>query len=178
MSSPPNDMTPQEEAVDLEPYDLDEDSLDEPRRIHRWIRIILVVLTVPWLLVFFVATQISPYTEDGDARVMGTHMQLGLPDCNFKQLTTIPCPSCGMTTSFCLLIRGDVPNSLMANYAGTFLASFGLLFIPWAFASAFFGRFVFIRSIEAVVFWLALVFLLVLFTRWGIVVILELTANT
>ena len=53
------------------------------------------------------------------------------------------------------------------------LAGFGLLFIPWAFASAFCGRFVFIRSLEIVVFRLAMVFLVVLFGRWAIVLIWE-----
>jgi hypothetical protein len=79
-----------------------------------------------------------------------------------------------MTTSFTLLVRADLWNSMRANFAGTILASFGLLFIPWAFASAFFGRFVFIRSLELVVFRLAIVFLVVLFGRWAIVLVWEL----
>ena len=168
-------MAAEEEIIDLEPYEQEqEDSIDEPSRLHRWLRIFLLVLTVPWLAVFVVATQISPYKADGEARQMGTHMQLGLPDCNFKELTGLPCPSCGMTTSFCLLIRADVWHSLQANFAGTLLATFGLLFIPWAFASAFLGRFVFIRSIEMVVFRLAIVFLFLLFGRWAFVLIWDL----
>jgi hypothetical protein len=78
-----------------------------------------------------------------------------------------------MTTSFSLLMRADVWNSLQANFAGTILATFGLLFVPWAFASAFFGRFVLIRSLEIVIFRLALVFLILLFGRWGLVILLE-----
>jgi hypothetical protein len=169
-------MVPEEEVIELEPYE-EEDSYDVPYPLHRWIRILLLALTVPWLLVFSVATQISPY-ENGEARQMGTHMKLGLPDCNFKELTGLPCPSCGMTTSFCLLIRADVWNSLRANFAGTMLAAFGLLFIPWALASAFLSRFVFIRSLEMVVFRLALLFLIVLFGRWAIVIIAELITRT
>jgi hypothetical protein len=104
---------------------------------------------------------------------MGTHMQLGLPDCNFKVLTGLPCPSCGMTTSFSLVMHADVWNSLKANFAGTALATFGLIFLPWAFASAFLGKFLFVRSLEMVVFRLAIIFLVILFGRWALVLILE-----
>lgn len=34
------------------------------------------------------------------ARGFGTHQQLGLPSCAFLKLTGIPCPHCGLTTSF------------------------------------------------------------------------------
>lgn len=167
-------MSTEEEAVELESAVAAEESVDEARPIHRWIRIILIVLTVPWLFVFFVAIfLLNPY-ENEQALRMGTHQQLGLPECNFKALAGVPCPSCGMTTSFTLLVCGDVWNSMQANFAGTVLATFGLLFIPWAFASAFFGRFVFIRSLEIVVFRLAIVFLVLLFGRWAIVLIWEL----
>jgi Protein of unknown function (DUF2752) len=170
-------MSNEEEIVELEPYEAEEDSIDEARParpIHRWIRIILVVLTVPWLMVFFVAIAlIDPYPK-GAAEKSGVHQQLGLPPCSFKEVAGIPCPSCGMTTSFTLLMHADVWHSMQANFAGTALATFGVLFIPWAFASAFFGRFVFIRRMEVVVFRLAIVFLILLFGRWGIVVIWDL----
>jgi hypothetical protein len=167
-------MSSEEEVIELEPCEAAEDSVDEMKPIHRWIRIFLLILTVPWLFVFFVAIfLLNPY-ENGEPLKMGTHQQLGLPECNFKAIAGLPCPSCGMTTSFTLLIRADVWNSMQANFAGTMLASFGLLFIPWAFASAFCGRFVFIRSLELVVFRLAIVFLVVLFGRWAIVLVWEL----
>jgi hypothetical protein len=53
-----------------------------------------------------------------------------------------------------------------------------MLFIPWAFASAFFGRFVLIRSIEMVIFRFAIVFLVILFGRWLFVVIWDLCTRT
>jgi len=173
-------MATEEKAVDLTPDAVEEDSVDEATPLHRWIRIFLMVLTVPWIAVFAVACTLDPY-ENGEARRLGTHRQIrvpgmdeGLPDCNFKVLTGVPCPSCGMTTSFALLIHADVWNSVQANFAGTALATFGLLFVPWAFASAFFGRFVLVRSMELLIFRLAVVFLFLLFGRWALVLIWEL----
>jgi len=81
-----------------------------------------------------------------------------------------------MTTSFTLLMHADIWHSLQANFAGTALATFGLLFIPWALASAFF-RAVRLHSpagdrrLSARV-----VFLFLLFGRWGIVVIWQLVS--
>jgi hypothetical protein len=167
-------MAAEEEIIELEPYDYRHDSVDEATPANRWVRMALLVLTIPWIIVFVIATQLDPYQgKDGQPLKMGTHMQMGLPDCNFKALVKVPCPSCGMTTSFTLLMRGDVWNSLQANFAGTVLAALGLLFVPWALASAFFARFVFIRSLEMVVFRIAICFLVLLFGRWAIVLIVE-----
>ncbi len=166
-------MASEEDAIELEPYEAEEDSVDDARPIRYWIRAILVVLTVPWIVVLIVALSLNPYEENGEARKLGTHQQLGLPECTFKVMVGVPCPSCGMTTSFSLMMHADVWNSMKANFAGTALVTFGLLFIPWAFASAFFGRFVFIRSIEMVIFRLAIIFLVLLFGRWAIVIAIE-----
>jgi uncharacterized protein DUF2752 len=167
-------MASDEEIIELEPYEADEDSVDEARPLRWWARGILIALTVPWIAVIITGLCLYPYDENGEPLRLGTHQQLGLPECNFKTLVGVPCPSCGMTTSFSLLLHGDVWNSLKANYAGTALVTFGLLFVPWAFASVFLRRFVFIRSMEIVVFRLAVVFLVLLFGRWGIVLILDL----
>lgn len=120
------------------------------------------------------ASKAALQAQEDEVQRAGTHQQLGLPECNFKAMVGAPCPSCGMTTSFALLMHADVWNSLKANFAGTALCAFGLVFVPWAFASAFFGRFVFIRHLELVVFRLALIFLVVLFGRWIVVLIMDL----
>jgi hypothetical protein len=102
---------------------------------------------------------------------METHRQLGLPECTFKTLTGEPCPSCGMTTSFALLMRGDLVNSLQANWVGTVLAVFLLLLIPWALTSLIRGRFVFIQSLERALTWAVTFFLTLLLVRWAFVLI-------
>lgn len=125
-------------------------------------------MALGWLAVFAVAALLQPYHEDGTPRRIETHRQLNLPECNFKKLTGYPCPSCGMTTSFALLVRGDLWNSLLANFAGTALALFGIAFIPWAVATALAGRVVWIRSVEAVIFRLCIVFMILLVGHWAI----------
>src|SRR5207237_10247334 len=97
-----------------------------------WVRGALVGIALGMAVVFVIATRLNPYNPDGSARPLGTHMQMGLPPCTFYEATgrRLPCPSCRMTTSFALLVRGDVVNSLRANSAGTLLALFCLAFIP------------------------------------------------
>jgi hypothetical protein len=100
----------------------------------------------------------------------GTHQgpPLNLPQCTFKEFTGLPCPSCGMTTSFSLLVHGDIWNSMRANFAGTALALLGMFYIPWSIASAWRGRFLFIQSLEMTLFRLSIGFIILLFGRWGI----------
>jgi Protein of unknown function (DUF2752) len=100
---------------------------------------------------------------------METHRQLGLPPCTFQAVTKLPCPSCGMTTSFALLMHGDIENSLRANAVGTLLALFWLALIPWSLACAVWGRTLVIASMERALTWAVLVFLVLLLFRWGVV---------
>ena len=113
----------------------------------------------------------EPLGPDGPRvpRRMETHTKLGLPPCSFKLLTGRPCPSCGLTTSFALLIRGDVVNSLRANAAGTVLALFLLALIPWSLTSAFRQRPLFVASMERALTRVIVGFLALLLLRWGIV---------
>ena len=48
-----------------------------------------------------------------------------------------------MTTSFALLVRGDVGASLRANWVGTLLAAFWAGLLVWAVASGLAGRVLF-----------------------------------
>jgi hypothetical protein len=100
------------------------------------------LLTVGLLLatVFGVAWWLNPYNPDGSPRTQATHTQLGMPPCNFLVLTGKPCPACGMTTSFALLVRGDVGAAARANWAGMTLAAAWAALMVWALASAAAGR--------------------------------------
>src|SRR5262245_747569 len=125
----------------------DEESLAAPPPARQWVRLTLVGIGFGWLVVFAVAAWLNPY-QDGKPLREETHRQLGLPECNFKRWIGLPCPSCGMTTSFALLVRGDVANSLRANYAGTVLALIGMAYIPWSLLSMWLGRWLWFRQLE------------------------------
>lgn len=53
-----------------------------------------------------------------------THLQLGLRPCGLLQTTGVPCPTCGMTTSYSFLAHGQILSSLSAQPAGTVFAFF------------------------------------------------------
>lgn len=76
----------------------------------------------------------------------GTHQSLGLPPCSMKVMFGVPCPSCGMTTSFAHLVRGQIPSSLRANAAGTLLAGVCVVTMCWCFATAKTGRYVWLHD--------------------------------
>ena len=130
----------------------------------------LVLVLAGLLAVFAVAVWIQPYDEEGNAVLLATHRQLGLPECAFKVMTGKPCPSCGMTTSFALLVRGDVINSARANFVGTLLAVVCLLAIPWGVTSLVRGRLLYVQSLEWALTWVVGIFLTLLLVRWAIVV--------
>ncbi len=138
-----------------------------------WGRLILVLMAGLASLVMAIAIYLDPYEPDGTPLLMETHRQLGLPECTFKMAVGLPCPSCGMTTSFAQLVRGDVKNSLRSNAAGTLLAVLTLAFIPWALVSAARGHLVYIRSLERALLRVVILFLVLMLVRWGIVLLLH-----
>ena len=137
-----------------------------------WVRGILVGIVIGLLGVFAIAIKLDPYQDDGSPRVMATHQQLGLPPCTFLEVTGVPCPACGMTTSFALLVRGDVMNSLRANWVGTLLAGFCLAVIPWGVYAIVRGRSLFVRSLEKALIGAVITVLVVTMLRWGLVLVL------
>lgn len=60
----------------------------------------------------------------------GTHTQLGLPPCGFYSLTGVPCPACGLTTSFVHLMHGNWVGAALANPVGVPLCLLTLAALP------------------------------------------------
>lgn len=124
-----------------------------PARMGSVGRFTFVLVAVALAGVLLLARWLKP-----DERGYGTHEQLGLPPCAFRALTGIPCPSCGMTTSFAFVVRGRLLSAAWTNPGGCLLAVVAAGMIPWCVVSAAVGHTVGVRSPERA----AMVFVLVL----------------
>jgi len=67
-------------------------------------------------VVLIIATTLPP-SEEG----LGTHQGLGLPPCGWIVTMNLPCPTCGMTTSFSHTVRGQWGDAFMAQPMGLVL---------------------------------------------------------
>jgi hypothetical protein len=137
--------------------------------LRNWVRLGLAAIAGGLVLVFWVALRLRPYDKKGVPLRLETHRQLGLPPCTFYEVTGKPCPACGMTTSFSLLMHGDVVGSLRANSVGTLLALFCLAYIPWAALSVARGRALFVRALDRALMLVVITLLVLLMLRWGVV---------
>jgi hypothetical protein len=142
------------------------------------VRLGLAGFALGLMTVLGVAAWLSPFDEEGRPLRMETHLQLGLPPCTFRLVTGMPCPSCGMTTSFALLMHGALADSLRANAVGTLLAVGCVLLIPWSLACAYKGRRYGIVSIEKTVLILVIVFVTLALLRWLVVLALGWQSGT
>lgn len=88
-----------------------------PQRLPVVQRMIALAVSLACLAVLITAVMISP-----DPGGTSTHLKLGLAECQFLRTSNLPCPSCGMTTSFAWFVRGNLPASLYVQPMGTFLA--------------------------------------------------------
>jgi hypothetical protein len=70
----------------------------------------------------------------------GTHQQLGLPPCTMVLVFGKRCPTCGITTSWANVTRGNVKKALAASVSGTFLAVLAAVSTVWLAISACRGR--------------------------------------
>src|SRR5882724_4097356 len=81
-------------------------------------RLLALTLSAGCLALLITAAVLKP-SPDG----FGTHQEMGLNRCEFLARTGLPCPSCGMTTSFAWFVRGNIAASLYVQPMGTILAA-------------------------------------------------------
>lgn len=112
---------------------------------------------------FSVALWLEP-----DPRGFGTHQRLGLPQCSFQAIFAIPCPSCGMTTSFSNFTRGNIVASVRANVAGFLLATVCAIQIPWCWVSIYRGRMLWVERPDVALIWLLVMVLGIASVQWAV----------
>ena len=128
------------------------------QRAGRWLVALWGVLLAGGLLL--------AYTLEPDPRGFGTHQKLGLPSCSFRVMFGVPCPSCGMTTSFSLFTKGRWLEAAGANVAGLLLACLCAVQIPWCWASAVSGRAWGVSRPEIACLWMLLSVCAISLTQW------------
>ena len=99
---------------------------------------------------------------------MGTHQQLGLSPCYFPKNLGVPCPACGMTTSWAYLMDGNVRASAEVNLGGFVLCITCLFCVPWFAISAIKGRWILMRMTDGRILVFLLSWLLVTMADWVI----------
>ena len=88
-----------------------------PTRVSGGGRLLAAGIALACLSVLVIGMVLVP-SPDG----VGTHRAMGLQACQFLARTGVPCPGCGMTTSFAWFARGNIEASLYIQPMGTVLA--------------------------------------------------------
>ncbi|HEX6985779.1 MAG TPA: DUF2752 domain-containing protein [Planctomycetaceae bacterium] len=112
---------------------------------------------------FAVAASLEP-----DPRGFGTHQRLGLPPCTTRALLDVPCPSCGMTTSFANFVRGRFLQAARANASGLLLAAVCAVQLPWIAASVARGRLLGVRRPDRLALAVVLPLAVVCLAEWAL----------
>jgi hypothetical protein len=141
------------------------------RRIAWPMRLTILGLAVGLIGVYAIAAWMHPFDQQGQPLKQEAHRQLGLPPCGFYVNTGKPCPACGLTTSFALLMHGEVWASMKANFVGTLMAMLGWVLLPWSIWVSWRGRLVGIDNVERSLMAWGGFFLALLLIRWVIVMV-------
>lgn len=89
----------------------------EPAVVGKSGRLLAAVICLVCTAVLVTAARVTPCPNG-----LGTHTQLGLLPCQFLLRTGLPCPSCGMTTSYAWFARGNFLASFYVQPMGFLLA--------------------------------------------------------
>jgi hypothetical protein len=101
-----------------------------------------------------------------DSRGWGTHEQLGWPPCWLQRTTGWRCPSCGMTTAWAYVARGDVPAALETSVGGTLLFAAAGMGALGLVVIAMTGRGPLMRGSPKLTLWVATAWLAVTALDW------------
>lgn len=109
------------------------------------------------------------WSLDPSPHGVGTHRQLGLPPCTFLYLTGMPCPFCGMTTSWSHAAHLSPLASLRTQPMGFVFFVIDALLVAYLVSRAASGRSGFQpdRFLTAIPLWLWYVGLAGVLLAWG-----------
>lgn len=122
----------------------------------------LMIVAAMGLLGLLAVTRLLTPNESG----MGTHRALGLPPCGSIVMWGIPCPSCGMTTSWAWFVRGHFGRSWATNPGGFSLAIFVVIMSFWLGISGILNRWWPVRCEPYLVLSMGAIVLMVTFAQW------------
>jgi hypothetical protein len=103
---------------------------------------------------------------DPEGRGFGTHQQLGLPPCTFYVVTGWRCPTCGMTTAWSHVVRGQWRRAVRASACGTLSALLAALSIPYLVLSAVRRQWVVVRPSSRHVLRLGMGMVAIMMLEW------------
>lgn len=86
-----------------------------------WTKRVALMFFATLTVVFLV----SIFYDPGDKDPYGKYSTI----CMFKNATTLPCPGCGLTHSFCEIGKGDFASAVAWNGVG--IPLFGLAILVW-----------------------------------------------
>ena len=104
-------------------------------RLRAGPRVLALAVALGCLSVLVLAAYLRPSPTG-----VGSHRSLGLNSCQFLDSTGLPCPSCGMTTSFTWFARGNLLASLYVQPMGAVLAAVAACCVWGGFYVAATGR--------------------------------------
>ncbi len=88
-----------------------------PQRLSAAGRLTAALVAGACLGILITATYLTPNPAGH-----GSHTGLGLAKCRMMDVANLPCPSCGMTTSFSWFVRGNLLASFYVQPMGMLLA--------------------------------------------------------
>lgn len=122
-------------SISMSPIAADSRRPERSPKLRKATRGLLALAALAVAAIFGEARRLEP-----NPKGYGTHEQMGLPPCAFLKATGIPCPSCGLTTSFAWIARGRFRQAGRANPAGLAIAPLFLVAAVWCGWAAIRGR--------------------------------------